>query len=223
MRRAPIIALLAAAPLLLAVDRCGLYIETTENLQFLAPVSRVVLDVHHGSVTATSFDRPSVSVKRHTSGFERGVGEASGAVDGDTLTLVAHCAIAGECWYNHMLELPLDTALELTFLDGYIEVGQLTGPLAASVETGHLRAYELASPTVDIDYGTGDVSLQFVAAPAEVMVVVGEGDVDITVPAGAYACDVSPAPALDGVTCDPAAPSVIAVAVASGRVTLRGV
>lgn len=226
MRRATTLralAVLAAAPLLAGTDRCGLYIESTENLQIYDDVARVVMDVHHGSVTGTAYERPSVYVKRHTSGFDPGVGDFGAEVEGDALTLTGHCDIPDECWYDHMLELPLGTGLDLTFLDGYVTLSRIDGPISARIGEGWFRGYELAAPRVDLEYEAGDVTIEFAAAPAAVTITIGSGDVELTLPAGAYACEVSPAPKLAGITCDPAATSTLTIAVESGAVTLRGV
>jgi hypothetical protein len=225
MRAAPVrlLALLAAAPLLTATNRCGVYIEQTENLQFFEPVTRVAFDVHHGSITGTMYPRPSVYIKRHTSGFEAGVGEYGGEVVDDTLQLTGHCAIAHECWYDHMIEAPPGTALSFTFRDGYIELSEFDAEIEAEVGVGRFIGWEIAAPVVDLSYETGDVTIEFAATPERVTIAVGTGDVTLTLPAGPYRCDVTPKPEIDGITCDEAAAAVLAITVETGAVTLRGV
>jgi hypothetical protein len=216
---------LAAAPLLLATNRCGVYIESTENLQFFEPVTLVAFDVHHGSITGTMYPRPSVYIKRHTSGFEAGVGEFGQAVVGDTLQMTGHCAIADECWFDHMIEAPPGTALEFTFRDGYIELSEFDADIRAHVGVGNFIGWELAAPTIDLSYETGDVKIEFAAAPEQVTIAVGVGDVALTLPAGgSYRCDLSPADAaIEGITCDAAATAVLAITVEDGALSLRGV
>ncbi|WAS95491.1 hypothetical protein [Nannocystis punicea] len=224
-RAAPVrlLALLAAAPLLMATNRCGVYIEQTENLQFFEPVTRVAFDVHHGSITGTMYPRPSVYIKRHTSGFEAGVGEFGHAVEGDEMQLTGHCAIAHECWYDHMIEAPPGTSLSFTFRDGYIELSEFDAEIHAEVGVGRFIGWAIAAPIVDLSYETGDVAIEFAATPEQVTIAVGTGDVTLTLPAGPYRCEVAPAAKLEGITCDEAATAVLDITVETGAVTLRGV
>lgn len=225
MRAAPVrlLAVLAAAPLLMATNRCGVYIEATENLQFFEPVTRVVFDVHHGSITGTMYPRPSVYIKRHTSGFEAGVGEYGQAVEGDELQLTGHCAIAHECWFDHMIEAPPGTSLDFTFRDGYIELSEFDAEIHAEVGKGRFIGWEIAAPVVDLTYGTGDVTIEFAAAPERVTIAVGTGAVTLTLPAGSYRCTGAPAPKVEGITCDDAAAAELDITVETGAVVLRGV
>lgn len=213
--------LLALAPLLAGNDRCGLFIEQTENLQFYEPIALVELDVHHGSVQGTMFERPTIYVKRHTSGFDPGVGEFGQSVEDETLRLIGHCDIENECWYDHMLELTPGTGLDLTFRTGYIELSEIDGPITAAIEEGTFHGYRLAAPAVDLDYRKGHVVIEWARAPSEVVITVGEGDVALTLPAGSYACEVSPAPVLEGIVCDPEATGRLRVTAESGAVILR--
>src|SRR5262245_35158095 len=98
LRFARVLAVLVATPALLATNRCGVYVESTENLQFFESIDEIVFDVHHGSITGTMYPRPSIYIKRHASGFEAGIGDFGQEVADDQLRLHGHCKLAHECW-----------------------------------------------------------------------------------------------------------------------------
>ena len=73
------------------------------------------------------------------------------------------------CSADYTVALPAATSLT-------IDLGQ-----------GDVRGDRLASPTVSINSGTGDIELDFVTAPRAIDIDSGTGDVTIRVPGGSYA------------------------------------
>ena len=61
--------------------------------------------------------------------------------------------------------------------------------------------------------------------PAGVDLATGAGDITLTVPAGSYRCDftIPGDPDVDGVTCDPAATTVLTVDIDDGSLSVEGV
>ena len=59
--------------------------------------------------------------------------------------------------------------------------------LSVDSATGDVRGDGISSPTVSIDSGTGDIVLNFAAAPRNIEINSGTGDVTVRVPGGPYA------------------------------------
>lgn len=216
---------LAALPALLGFSKCGIWFEFTEGRKYVEPFERVRVDVDRGSALFVAYDRPDATLKRHTSGFEPDLGPVHDGVEDGVLVLDAACAADGGCWYDHMLEFPLGVSVEFTMKLGYVEIGYVDRDLVADIDEGGFKAVQLASPTVELTLGTGDLAVDFAAAPQSVALVTGAGDIDLTVPAGSYRCELSaPAPpTVAGVVCDPAAASVLSAATDDGALTVTGV
>jgi len=129
--------------------------------------------------------------------------EQSGSVDHDW-SCDRRCAID--------LTVTLPDAMERIDVDlevGDVDVAGLTGDLGIAVETGRIDvdghtgdvgltggAGAIVARGLDADdamatTGTGRIELALVRRPAVVTAEAGTGDVDVVVPAGAYALDVS--------------------------------
>lgn len=216
--------LLAALPALLGTSKCGIWFEFTEGFKFVAPFDHVRVDIDRGSALFVAYARPDATLKRHTSGYEPNFGPVRAEVEGGELVLAAACTADSRCWYDHMLEFPLGVSVEFTMKLGYVELGYLDRDLVVDIDEGALVARQLAAPAVDLSLGTGDILVEFAAAPQSAVIAAEAGDVDLTVPSGAYRCDFSTPdpPALAGVTCDPAAASVLQVTIGAGALTVTG-
>jgi len=217
---------LAALPALLGFSKCGIWFEYTEGRKYVEPFDHVRLDVDRGSALLVAYDRPDATLKRHTSGFEPNFGPARDGVEDGVLVLEARCeALDGGCWYDHLLEFPLGVSVEFAMKVGHVEIGYVDRDLVADIDEGYFKAVQLAAPTVDLALGTGDLDVDFVAAPQAVTLVTGAGDIALTVPAGSYRCDLaaSAPPTVTGVTCDPASPSVLSARTDDGALTVTGV
>jgi hypothetical protein len=70
---------------------------------------------------------------------------------------------------------------------GYTVAVPRATALSIHSDTGDVRADGISSPTVSIDSGTGDIVLNFAAAPRDVEINSGTGDVTVRVPGGPYA------------------------------------
>ena len=90
---------------------------------------------------------------------------------------------------------------------------------------GDIRGDGLASRTVTVDSGTGDVLLDFTAPPRNVQIGSGTGDVTVLVPAGSYAIQIDTGLGdkhIDqGITNDPLATNVIRIESGTGDVSVE--
>lgn len=224
-RRLSVAVAVLSLPVAMGPGRCGFLIDYTETLLITEPVDRIELGVDDGSVIATMYEREAVLIKRHTFGFEKSVDFVSATtVDGE-LELQARCKYDGNCRYDHMLEVPLGVDLSIAMADSQISLGYFDSDLDIDFESGWFKGVRLASPNFTLSLTTGDVTVDFAAIPESVVIAVGEGDVTIELPAGAYRCVLAaPAGQLDrtGITCDDDAEPVLDVQVQTGGITITG-
>jgi hypothetical protein len=98
-------------------------------------------------------------------------------------------------------------------------------PLAIELGQGDVRGEALASRTVTVDSGTGDVLLGVAAVPRNVQVDSGTGDVTVLVPAGSYAIQIDTGLGdkhIDrGIVNDPLATNVIRIDSGTGDVSVE--
>jgi hypothetical protein len=97
--------------------------------------------------------------------------------------------------------------------------------LAIDLGQGDIHADGLASRTVVVHSGTGDVDLEFTAAPRNVQIDSGTGDVVVLVPAGQYAIELDSGVGdthLDqGIVNDPLSTNVIQINAGTGDVSVE--
>lgn len=202
----------------------GIWYEFTEGFKYVEPFDHIDLDVDRGSLTFVAWPRPDATMKRHTSGFDKEFGPADAYVEDGVLVITAACKTDDRCWYDHMLEFSTGVSVAIRMKLGYVEIGYVDRELTVDLDEGGFAGVQLAGPVVEVSLGTGDIDVELVAVPERVTLVAGEGDVALTVPAGSYRCEFAApeAPAVDGVTCDPAAAAVLDVTVEAGALTVTG-
>ncbi|WP_096327696.1 hypothetical protein [Nannocystis exedens] len=203
----------------------GIYYEFTEGFKYVEPFDHIDLDVDRGSLTFVAWPRPDATMKRHTSGFDKEFGPADAGVDDGVLVITAACKTDDRCWYDHMLEFSTGVSVALRMKLGYVEIGYVDRELTAEIDEGGFYGVQLAGPVVEVSLGTGDIDVELVARPERVTLRSTAGDVALVVPTGSYRCEFTApqAPAVEGVTCDPAADAVLDVTVDDGALTVTGV
>jgi hypothetical protein len=216
-------ALLAAV----ALGGCGkgIYYEFTEGFKYVEPFDHVDVDVDRGSLSFVAWPRPDATMKRHTSGFDKEFGPTDAYVDDGVLRITGACKTDDRCWYDHMLEFSTGVSVAIRMKLGYVEIGYVDRELTAIIDEGGFVGVQLAGPVVEVSLGTGDIDVELVAVPQRVTLAADAGDIALTVPTGSYRCEFAApkAPAVDGVTCDPAAAAVLDVTVEDGALTVTGV
>lgn len=197
--------------------------DSTSTFLITEPVERMEIVVDRGTLVATAYDRSVVEVKRHTFGFMSSLGEPDYTVEDGVVRFEAHCSgRRQECTWDHLLELTLGVDLDVTMTDGSIEVGDLDGDIAAQLETGSFEGFTLRSRHVSFTADAATVDLTFAEAPESVKIELGDGDVTLTVPAGAYRCALTGDPEVSGITCDDAATARLDIDVGAGSLTVTG-
>lgn len=214
-----------ALPVVMGPGRCGFVLDYTETLLITEKLDRVVLGADDGSVVATMYDREATLLKRHTFTFEPSLETVSNVVEDGALQLEARCKYEGNCRFDHMFELPLGIAVEIEMLDSQISLGYIDSDIDVKFASGWFKGVQLAAPNFNLELELGDVTAEFVAPPESVVIAVGEGDVELKVPAGSYRCVFAAGGEVDdsGVTCDDAATAVLDVQVETGDLKVEAI
>ncbi|MFY0539149.1 hypothetical protein [Nannocystis pusilla] len=214
-----------ALPVAMGPGRCGFISDFTETFLFTEEIDRIVLNTDDGNIDAVAYDREGIFIRRHSFGYLRSFLDPVERVDGTDLMLDVHCKFEGNCEYDHMMEIPLGVALDITMSHALIDMGYVDSALEMTFETGYFYGVRLATPTFALTAEEADVDAEFVVAPETLTITLGTGDVVLQLPAGSYACNLDAAAGavdLDGVTCDDAAAAILDVQVEDGDITITG-
>lgn len=212
------------AALALLTASCGnIGYDITSRQMFLGPIDRIVFDSDSGAVEVYAFDRNAVNMYYTLSAFDTGIEDI--AMDQDGADIDAHILCTGKdlCTADFYAEVPLGTKIEIAARSGGVTLTGVDAELEATVTAGDVTGYELGATTLDLAVETGNVTISWAAPPTSADIKVTTGAVALTLPAGAYQCDFTAADGKidnQGVTCDPAAASVLKVNVDSGDITL---
>jgi hypothetical protein len=223
-RRTSAVFVAAALPLLMAPGKCGFALDYTNTFLITDPIDRVVIRADDGLVLSTAYEREAIMFKRHVFAWEPSLVEPEHEVVDDALECEARCIYEGNCRFDFMFETPPDVGFDIEMKDTRVSLGYTTGDIKVVAESGWFEGIQLRSQRVDVAFAEGDVELELLDVPEAVTISAAAGDVLLTVPAGAYRCDLAAAdePRLDGVTCDDAAPSTLTVTAEAGEVAITG-
>jgi hypothetical protein len=223
-RLRPLLAVLAALPALGGAGTCGLIYDIGQLQLVLDPIERVDVDSDSGALEVFAFDRNGTVVSYYLSGYDASLDEMGYAVDGEDLDVFMRKGGPAAVSADFYLEVPLGTRVKLRVADGPVKLTGVDADVIGSVEIGDLEGVKLAAPEFDVDVVEGSVDLEFVTTPNRLAVIVTVGDINITVPPGAYRCDLEDAdePALVGVTCDDAAIPELVLAAPAGAIRIEG-
>lgn len=185
-------------------------------------VTQVYLSADAGSVRVLVGDDHSVTQAVSADEEPRLREQLTGGV----LTISAECDEEDEdCWIDHTLVLPAGVDVELDLGAGDVEITGIAGDLRVETGAGHIGAWELRSPTVIVDSGAGDLTLEHTERPTWVSASTGAGDVELTVPTGAYECVLRTGMGtleIDGILCTDEADAGLSVESTAGDVGLYG-
>jgi hypothetical protein len=206
----------AAVAVVLGVGAC-VPVRYTEVFSPEGEVSRVLLEVDQGGVEIVPAD--AVRVERAVRGPE-GAAELRHELRRDgTLVLTARCPGVLPCGVDTRIAVPPGL------------------PVTVALGEGEVWATGLDDLQLDIAEGSADVEVRgrFVAVvgsgdvrawlgpTSAARVAVGRGDVDVVVPPGMYALDLTARSwQVEGITPDEDAPGQIEVVAPSGRARVRG-
>ena len=119
-------------------------------------------------------------------------------------------------------------AVELSVQTGDVALARLSGTAQVGVETGEVTGEDLACPDLYVGGREGGRTIGYGAlaegAPLAVALRTVAGDIDLSVPTGAYAVDVEATGAVDveGIEDDPTQTRTIGAVTGGGSVSIRG-
>lgn len=225
-------------PLLLAalalIPACGdvLY-DQSQRALILEPVDRVTFDLDIGSVDVFAFNRTAISLLYYMSGAESQIVDVGWELRDDEVHGFIDCKTIVDqhsCLADFTVEVPYGTAVVSHTTQGNLTLTGVDAPVEATV-AGTVTATGLAAPTLDVevsgdclDADGGCVNLAYISPPQSVRVTVEAGDLNLTLPAGSYRCDLTTAEGdIDrgDVACDDAATSSLEISVGTGNITLQ--
>lgn len=157
------------------------HVTVSEETATYPPVDRLELDSGAGNIVIRGEDRPDIKVDSRI----RSTGEAS-KLTADTsdgrLRLRPSCHHAFLNWDSGDDTFGIGPLCAVSYT---VAVPRTTA-LSVKSGTGDVDADGIASRSVLIGSGTGDIVLNFVAAPRNVEIGSGTGDVTVRVPGGSY-------------------------------------
>lgn len=216
--------LLALTALTALAAACGVIgYDITSRQMFLGPIDTIVFDSDSGAVEVFAYDRNAVNMYYYLRGFDTGIEDIFMDQDGDDIDAHILCTGKDLCKADFYAEVPLGTKLEIDSRDGGVTLTGVDAEVKATVAAGDVTGYDLGATTLGLTVETGNVTLAWADPPTSAEISVATGTVALTLPAGSYQCDLSAADGKvdnQGIACDPAATSVLKVAVTSGDIQL---
>lgn len=203
---------------------CGVVgYDITSRQMFLGPIDRISFDSDKGAVEVFAFDRTAVNMYFYLRGFDTGIEDI--AMDQDGADIDAHILCTGKdlCYADFYAEVPLGTKLAIATREGGVTLTGVDAEVKTTVAAGDFTGYDLGATVLDLAVETGNVTISWAEPPTSADIKVTTGTVSLTLPAGAYQCDLEAADGKvdnQGITCDPAATSVLKVAVDSGDIQI---
>ncbi|MFC5816748.1 DUF4097 family beta strand repeat-containing protein [Nonomuraea harbinensis] len=183
------------------------------------------LEVRNGSgdTEITETDRGTVKVDE-TIQWRGEKPTTEHTVNGDTLVIKYDCPrlVAGNCGVNYKIEVPKGLQVTTEAGSGDITLRALSGPLTVSSGSGTVDASGLTGKTVVAELGSGDIELEYAAAPDSAEVETGSGSVILRVPDEGYdvSADVGSGDTTVSVRDERNAPRKIKVSAGSGDVSV---
>ncbi|MEU1727045.1 DUF4097 family beta strand repeat-containing protein [Nonomuraea sp. NPDC005692] len=156
--------------------------EETSTYQVKEKVQRLHLRSGSGNVTVTESDAPSVRVTERLY-WSNDKPRAAHKVEGGTLSVSYDCEKSwGTCGVEYQVEIPKGMPVNLDTGSGDLTLRSLTGPLDLEAGSGDIKGEGLGGKKLLVKGGSGKVTLKYAAAPENVELSVGSGDVALTVP-----------------------------------------
>lgn len=148
-------------------------------------VKELVVETENGGAVITGGgDSVHVSEKQKWKGSEP---TSTHEVKDGVLTLRYSCE---SCGIGYTVHVPSSVTVRVKAENGGARLSGLAGEVDASVKNGGVEATGLSSRKARMHADNGGVQAQFAAAPDELEATVGNGGVELKVPAGAtYAVD----------------------------------
>ncbi|WP_043640625.1 DUF4097 family beta strand repeat-containing protein [Nonomuraea candida] len=197
--------------------------QDTASYQVTDKVTKLQLKSGAGEAVITETGGSSVRVVEtlHWRGGDKPQPEHK--VEGEVLFLSYDCPDNwGSCSVNYKIEVPKGLALDLDTGSGNLTLRSLTGDVQVSVGSGDVDAAGLAGRKLTATAGSGNIELDYTAAPAVATLETGSGDITLKVPDGPYAVktEVGTGDVVVKVKKDDSAPNRISLTAGSGDITV---
>jgi hypothetical protein len=203
---------------------CGeVLADISQRELILEPVAEITFEVDSGSVEVYAFNRNGISLFYYLIGSLHDIGVVDWALVQDRLDVVSACDDLDHCNVNWYAEIAFGTGVDVVTHIGGVKITGVDGPITADVSGGGFDGVHLRAPTLDLTVEAGDATIETLVVPTSARISVGEGNVQLTLPPGTYACELDTADGMvdtTGVTCDATATAIIHVDVEVGDIVL---
>jgi hypothetical protein len=191
-------------------------------------VKRVVVDIGDGDITLSP-GKGEVTVEKRLAWTTIQQPQLTATVAGDTLTIGGGCTgdtrfgLGGHCSTRLTITVPDGLAVDVTAEASELRVQGVTGSLKLRAASGTIRGDGLRAGDVDAHIDSGDVRLEFAAAPKNVSAAAEAGDVTVALAPGAYhvSADTQQGARSVQVTDDTAAASTVTARTSTGDVLIK--
>jgi hypothetical protein len=201
----PVAVLLSTVTLWSWVNQLAAETET-QHQTYTQPVSRVMLNLHDGDITLTPGEAGQVVIERRLQ-WSQSKPTIEETWAGDALEITSRCAgestlgMRRHCAVAYVMRVPPDVAIDARTLASKIDVRGLSGDLRLSESSGNVNVTNatgrlwvqttsggitgagLRCGQAEVQATSADIDLGFAAAPQQLTVKTGSGNVDIAVPA----------------------------------------
>jgi hypothetical protein len=157
--------------------------KSTTVYRISSTVSTLVVISHVGDVTVVG-GGPATLVTQQAA-YSSTPPVTSRAIDGRTLTVTYKCPAQLVCGVAYVIQVPRDTAVQVTAGAGSIRLTGLAGSVSAKADVGYLTATDLAGDQVSLTTDVGGISATFTAAPATIEALTRVGRITLRVPRSA--------------------------------------
>ena len=167
--------------------------QRVETAVYTRPLTAMSIGTTTGDVRVAVGAPGSPVVVRRVLGWSFGDARSAESVTDGRLDVAAQCSGGwgfDDCSVDYDVTVPPGLALALTSHTGDIDVTGAVADLRVDDDTGDVTLRAITSASVDVSTSTGDVDLNFAAAPRSVRATSSTGDVVVQVPPGGTPYDV---------------------------------
>jgi hypothetical protein len=182
-----------ALPFLGGAGTCGILFDLWSWDEITDEADRMDVDVEEGAIEIVGYVRNNVWIQRHVYAFEKMIDKAEYGVHDRVCEVEFQCSERGDavCFADHWLEVPSAMPITVVLGKGTLSLNSLAGALDLSLGEGAIDGDALSTPDLKLEGDALDhVILAWSTAPEVVIIDIADGDVELQVPAGEYACDL---------------------------------
>jgi hypothetical protein len=216
-----------AAPALLSMGGasvCGVVMyDTSQRELILEPKEQISFALDSGSINVYALDRTAIVLSYYLTGSDTGIERVGRDIRETSIDAFILCE-GDFCNADFSADVPLGTAISADTENGSVTLIGVDGDISSRVMGGDFTGIGLGSAALDLELDEGLVTIGWKSAPTDVRIGVTTGDVELTLPAGSYRCDLTTTDGeLDSsaITCDDAADVTLSVLVQTGNITVK--